>query len=301
MLTLEHELESSRPVLGDKLTDALLARERREVFSLAPELRLAAWAGAMLLATAAGIVLKENFERIGPLALAVMIGLAAAACYAWTWWRRTRASLVDDYVLVLGALLLSADLAFIEAQFKLLDQHWPRHFLLIAIVHGVAAYAYRSRSVLSLSIAALAAWLGVEQRALFGEHLAMPAFECSALVLAWRAVHRKVHGPDEFLRIFEHFAANLALWGAFALWDENETRTLGCLIAVAIAAVVVWWGFRQRAFSFVIYGFVYAVIAVDVLLISRFPDIAALVILVSMIAAVVGLAELHRRFRGAGA
>src|SRR6185369_3447295 len=112
MLSYEPELESLRPHLGDRAADVLIARERREVFSIYPELRLASWAGVMLLTTAAGIVLKNNLDRIGPLALAVAMGLAAAACYGWVWWRRSRASLVDDYVLLLGALLLSADVGF---------------------------------------------------------------------------------------------------------------------------------------------------------------------------------------------
>ncbi|HKR64733.1 MAG TPA: hypothetical protein VJZ00_13455 [Thermoanaerobaculia bacterium] len=41
MLSFERELESLRPLLGDRETNALIARERREVFSIYPELRIA--------------------------------------------------------------------------------------------------------------------------------------------------------------------------------------------------------------------------------------------------------------------
>ena len=162
MLSLEPELESIRPLLGDSLTDALVARERREVVSLQPELRLLAWGGAMLLATAAGIVLKNNVERLGPRALALLIALAAAGCYAFVWWRRANQSVLDDYILLLGALLVSADVAFIESQFHLLGDVWHRHFLIVAVLHGITAYVFNSRGLLSLAITALAAWLGVE-------------------------------------------------------------------------------------------------------------------------------------------
>src|SRR5688572_14856017 len=102
MLDLSPEIARLRPHLGDPLTDALVARERREVFSIHPELRVLAWVGAMLLATSAGLVLKKHYEQIGPLAIALLIALAAAGCYAWVWWRRSSASLVDDYILLLG-------------------------------------------------------------------------------------------------------------------------------------------------------------------------------------------------------
>ena len=283
--------------------------QRPETFSLYPELRVLAWSGAMLLAASAGIVLKNNLERIGPLALAVAIGVAAAACYAWVWWRRARATIADDYILLLGALLVSADLAFIETQFHLLDHHWPKHFLLLAVLHGVAAYAYRSRTLLSLSIAALAAWLGIERRGLdpFRADIEMSprAYLCAALLIAWREIHRRVVRASgaPFLRVFEHFAANLALWGGLLLWNDDETFRLGCVLTIVVALIVMRWGFIQRSEPFVLYAFAYAVLAIDTLLLNdvRNDTIIYVTVIVSMIAAVVTLIAIHRRFAEARA
>ncbi len=308
MLSLEPEIERFRGILGDGVTNALVARERREVFSIYPELRLCAWGGALLLASAAGVVLKNNLARIGPLALAVMVGLAAAACYAWVWHRRRRASLVDDYILLLGSLLVSADVAFVETQFRLLGDSWHRHLLLLAVVHGAAAYLYRSRMVLSLSIAALAGWLGIETKpfaAFEGDptFFATRAFLCSAILLAWRFADRRLtrkHAVD-FAPVFEHFAANLALAGGLALMIEDGTRTAGGVITLAAAGAVILWGFRTRSEWFVLYAFVYAVIAVDVLVIDAIgtgiEQLVFLVIAGSMIGAVIALFAIHARFR----
>jgi hypothetical protein len=304
MLSYEPELQSLRPLLGDRAADLLIARERREVFSLYPELRLMSWGGVMLLATAAGLVLKNNLDRIGPLALAIAIGLAAAACYSWTWWRRARASLVDDYVLLLGALLLSADVAFIETQFHLLGGQWQRHFLLLAIAHGAGAYLFRSRMVLSLSIAAFAAWLGVEQRHVLefnaDRDFAMRAFLCAALLLVWREIDRRVRRVSDFTPVFEHFAAMLALSAGFVLMIADSTRVAGCLATIVIAAIVILWGVRTRRESFVLYAYLYAVVAVDVLVVNAISDVEALALLfivVSTIAAVVGLIVIHSRMK----
>jgi hypothetical protein len=170
----------------------LIAVERREVFSIHAELRILTWGGVMLIATGIGVLVSKHLDQIGPVVIAAAIALAAAACYAFAWWKRTRtASLFDEYILLLGALLLSADVGYIESQFHLLDAHWPRHFLLLAVVHGVAAYLFGSRMVLSLSIAALAAYIGVERRVdtLFDGSVetALRAIACSALVLGWRS------------------------------------------------------------------------------------------------------------------
>lgn len=305
VLSFENEIEQLRPTLGDRASDVLIARERRQVFSVYPELRLASWAGVMLLATAAGIVLKNNLDRIGPLVLAVMMGLAAAACYAWAWWRRSRSSLVDDYVLLLGALLLSADLGFIESQFHLLGDDWQRHFLALAVVHGVTAYLFGSKMVLSLSIAALAAWFGIEAQParVFDRNpgaFAPRALACAALLLGWRALDKRLRPASDFSPLFEHFAANLALAAGFSWMPNDDTRVMGCLFTMVLAGVVMAWGFRTRAESFVLYGFLYGVIAADVLVVNALDGYEAAALLfmtASMIAAIASLILIHTRFR----
>jgi hypothetical protein len=296
-----------RPILGDPATDILIARERGEVFSIYPELRIASWAGVMLLVTAAGIVLKNNLDRIGPLALALLIGLAAAVCYAWVWWRRARASIADDYILLLGALLLSTCAGFVETQFHLLGADWQRHFLFLAIAHGIAAYIFRSRMVLSLSITAFAAWLGIERQPVHifdadPSALATRAILCAVLLLIWRAIDRRARPSTDFSPLFEHFAAALGLSAGLSLCFQNNTRVVGCLWTIVLAAVVIAWGVRTRRESFVLYAFLYGVIAIDVLVIDSIGDqegLALLFVVFSTIAAIVGLIVIHARMKGA--
>jgi hypothetical protein len=300
MLSFEPELERLRPLLPPDTADALLARERREVFSVHPELRLCAWGGAMLLATAAGIVLKNNIERIGPVVLACAVAAIAFACYAFVTVRRGRGSLVDDSVLLLGALLVSADVAFVETQFHLFGAAWYRHFLILAVVHGAGAYAYRSRALLSLALTALCAWLGVTNAGFDdASELALRAFGAAAVVLMWRTVDLRVREGSEFAPVFESFAAGLAALGGCALMTYDGTRPLACLLALAIAAAITWWGYRQRREVLTMFGFLYGVVAVDVFLIDLFQEgcTTFLLLLVSLVAAIAALFVIHARFR----
>ena len=334
MHSLEPELQALRPTLGDRVIDRLIARERREVFSLYPELRIGGWLGATLLASAAGVVLKNNLDRIGPLALAIGMAIAAAACYSFVAWRRDRASMLDDYVLLLGALLVSGNIAFIESQWHLFDRDWRHHLLILAFIHGAGAYSYRSRVLLSLSITALASWIGAHPWMQSSRDYAAPAFACAALLLIWRAIDQRLSSraslssraksrdpilaseprdstpdappptanrqpPTDFSRTFEHFAATLSLLGAFALMLDDQLP--GALLMLVIAVGVIAWGFRVRSEPFVLYGFVFVVIAVDVLLIEVLFDAndaaAAFLVILSIIGAIAGLLVLHARFK----
>lgn len=301
MLSYEPELERLRPILGDGTTEALLARERREVFSVHPEVRVVSWSGAMLVAAAGGLVLKNNLDRIGPLALAILIGAAALACYAFVWMRRNSAHIVHDYVLLLGALLVSADVAFIESQFHLFGTAWHRHFLILAIVHGITAYVYRSRLVLSLAITAVISWLGVRDTPFHAatEYAARSAAACAALLLMWRAVHVRYDRTRDFAPTLEHFAANLGFVATIALMFDDETRVIGCLAALIVAAVVIAWGVKKKRETFVLYAVLYAVLAVDVLM-AELLDWNALmffVVILSVIGAIVALLTIHARVR----
>ena len=323
MISLENEILRARAAgaIDEAASERLVAVERRDVFSIYGELRVLTWGGVMLIVGGVGLLVSKHLDQIGPAAIATAIGLAAAACYAFAWWKRSRASsLFDEYVLLLGALLLSADVGYIESQFHLLDAHWPRHFLLLAVVHGVGAYLFGSRMVLSLAITALAGWIGVEgllHRIFDGSvELAIRAIICSAVVLAWHELDRRArHVPprpakrgeggrrpgegSSFSPVFEHFAANLAFWGALILVFRDDARLPGAALAIVFAAMSLAWGLRTNAVTFVLYAYVYGVIALDVLVCNLLHEEALILLYLvfSTIVAIVGLFVTYSRFR----
>jgi hypothetical protein len=69
--------------------------------------------------------------------------------------------LAFDYILLLGALLAGAELAYVEWKFTPLGAHWPWHLLIMALLTGVAAVRFDSRVVFSLSLSTFAAWRSV--------------------------------------------------------------------------------------------------------------------------------------------
>ena len=300
VFSLEPELSRLRDegVLDPETAAALIARERRDVVSLYGELRFLTWGGVMLIMIGVGIVVAKHLDEIGPVAITALIAIAACACYAYAIARRraARASLVDDYILLLGALLASADVGYIEHQFH------QRYLLPLVIFLAVSAYFFESRLVLSVAIGALATYLGVERRAdfLWNQHTqnAERAFTCAAIVFAWRFIDERRHPKTTFTRVFDHFATNIAFWGALALMPNDDTRTLGCAIAIVFAIASALFGVRAREEMFVIYAWVYGVIAIDALAFSKLEQpFGSFYLLFSTIAAIIGLFVTHARMR----
>jgi hypothetical protein len=142
---------------------------RRELVTVRLEIRAALYAGVLLLTSGVGLFLKENHERIGPAAIGIAIGLVAAACLGWasrrsapfTWGEAVSAHPAFDYVLLLGALLVAADLAYLEAQLRLLGEGWPWHLLVVAVLYLLLAYRFDSKMLLGLALAVVSAYLGL--------------------------------------------------------------------------------------------------------------------------------------------
>ena len=142
---------------------------RRALVSVRLEIRALLYGGVLLLTSGVGLLLAAHHAEIGPLAIGAAIALAGAGCLWWvartapsfSWGEVPSASLAFDYVLLLGVLLLAADLAYVEAQLAVLGPRWPHHLLVVAAGYLAAAYRWDSRTVLGLALSALAAWRGV--------------------------------------------------------------------------------------------------------------------------------------------
>ena len=253
-------------VLTDAQAEAFGRAARGELLSIRAELRLILYAGVVLLTTGVGIFLKENHDRIGPAAITALIGASAAAClwYAarrtppFTWEAAPSTHVAADYVLLLSMLLLGADLAYAESQFRLLGPHWSWHLLIVAIVYLVAAYRFDSRAVLTLALTSFAAWRGVAVEMPFGDshygsagsagELRANAIACGILYVAVGLLSARARRKAHFEPVWTASGTILAFLGVLTgvfqggAWFAWEAA----LLLLGGPALAVCWRLRRR-------------------------------------------------------
>jgi hypothetical protein len=252
--------------------DGALALERRELLQVRPELLFCLYVGVAALVGGVGWLIRNNLDRIGPVALLSGILVASALCYAIAW-RASSAgrerSLGEDYVLLLGALLFSTAVGYAEARFRLFGAGWSRHLLLLALWHLAFAYLLRSRLVLSVALTAFATWLGVEaslgtavepRYRLLG--VGPRALTCALLFAfgGWLHASESVDSGRGFRDVYRQFAVNFGFWGALALGASASTRWVGAVILIALTLLVVRAGLRERRQSFLLYAVGYGTV-----------------------------------------
>jgi len=181
-----------------------------------------------------------------------------------------------EYLLLLAALLASADLAYAERQFTLLGPLWSWHLLLLAVVHAAIAYAFASPLVLAASLTALAGWFGVGGTLGDALHVSLStpelggrALACAALIVAWRYAEHRARPGSRFTDVFDHFAANLAFWGAIAWCLESPWLYAGLALLAALAFASVRRGLGTGRETFLVYGVVYAAIGLGAAITPR--------------------------------
>jgi len=225
------------------------------LISVREELRFLLWAGVLLIAAGAGLLVKTNLDRIGPVTVAVVLGVASAACLIWcrrrapafTWGEAPATGFVLDYVLLLGALLAAADLAFVEVKFTPLGPSWAYHLLIVAVVYTVLALRFDSKTMFSLALTSFAAWRGVALSRLSVWDLPDEnRFFVEALVCALFFIG--IGQAGERFRLKPHFEP-VAVWLGWILMDgallqrmfDADGNPLYALVLAACGAALAWF------------------------------------------------------------
>lgn len=236
---------------------------RRKLVSVRLEIRAALYVGVLLLTGGIALFVKENHERVGPAAIGLAIFALAAGCLAWAWRNCPPFTWEDassrhpgfDYVLLLGALLVATDLAYLEAQLKLLGGSWPWHFLVVAVFYSLLAYRFDSKMLLSLALASFAAWRGIAVsvgRTPLGSgdpaRLRVEALACGALFVALGVAaarrQRKAHFEDVYVNAGLLLVFGGLLSGVFG--DKGDRWGAWLLALLLVVAAVAAVGFRAK-------------------------------------------------------
>jgi hypothetical protein len=257
-------------ILEENAVPRLLRIARGELLSICPELRLLFYFGVLLTTTGVGLLVKDNYQHLGPITIAIIIGIGALASLGWavrqaprfSWEEVSSPSLSYDYLLMLGVLLASADLAFIEVQFTPLGAHWPWHLLIISVLMAAIAIRYDSRAVFSLALSTFGAWRGLSVSLIekpiwhsSDDTIRWNALACGlAFVLLGRFLLRTGRKPH-----FEPVAVHLGwllILGALLSGTMRSGSTGNFYIAILAitSAALSWHGVRNKRFVLFVFG-----------------------------------------------
>jgi hypothetical protein len=142
---------------------------RRELVSVQPELRAMLYVGVLVIISGVGFLVKENLNRIGPLAVASALWFSALLSFvfalrkipAFTWGKAETPHLAFEYLLLLAVLLTGAALTYSAMQVATEGSIWLHPLFLTSLLAAFFSVRGDSRLVWTVALSTFAAWQGL--------------------------------------------------------------------------------------------------------------------------------------------
>jgi hypothetical protein len=285
---------------------------RGELVSVHADLRALLYASVLVTMAGVSILVAQNVDRLGPVAIASALAVASAACLLWvarraapfSWDAVASPHLALDYVLLLGVLLTGATLAYVEANFTALGRAWPWHLLLVSLLAGGLAFRFDSRVVFSLALSTFAAWRGIRTSLVEAVFFARPgalrveALLCGAAFLALGVALVRFRRKAHFEPVAVHLGWLLVVAALLSGSGPDTAEELAYSLAVlAVGAGLAIGAFRRRRFPLFVMGVLTAYAGLSLLFLRIRPEavLGAFFFFATSVSLLVGLFLAHRR------
>ena len=303
-------------VISPEQHTLLAGLTRGEPFSLFLELNFLLYAGVLAFVAGLGWTVTTWSHQLGDVMILSVLSALLAACFwycfsrapAWSPGETPSPSLVFDYVLYLGSLTWSVELAYLENRFHLLSgalglikPQWDGYLLATAVLFFFLAYRFDNRFVLSLALSALAGWFGLTISHWPGHQddaYRQYAILYSLFVGAAGAILHRRGLKAHFLGTFLNIAANVLFWALLSGVFDRQDYGLWFIALLAACGASLAWGLTRPEFSFVAYAAVYGYVGVSSILVRDMHGESAILsyFVVTGVAMVVMMVLIARRF-----
>jgi hypothetical protein len=267
-----------RGILSSEQHAELAGLARGELVSLALELNVLLYAGVLAFVAGLGWTITTWSQQLGDMLILTTLSGMLAACFwycfsrapAWSLKETPSPSLGFDYVLYLGSLTWSVELAYLEDRFHLLSGQWDLYLLATAGLFFCLAYRFDNRFVLSLALSSLAGWFGLtisrwphHQDATYRQY----AIFYSMTIGVAGAILQRRGLKRHFFAIYLNVAANVLFWALLSGVFNRQGYLPWLLAVLAACGASLAWGLAHRQFSFVAYAAVYGYVGIGSILI----------------------------------
>lgn len=300
------EALAARGLLTPEAARRVRELEDRTHLPLAREIHALLYVGAALILAGVGATVKDHLDQVGPATILAVLGLAAAACFAYCFQQgrpfapgRVEApGAAYDYVLYLGCGLVGIFFTYLEYKWKVLGSWRDLYLFGSGLAFAALAYRFDNRLVLAAGLMNLAVWLGMNlSRWHMGADSARLAIAAYGAVLfaAGASIRRsplKPHFADTYLTLGVHI-------GLLALLADPKLESPWLWALLAVCAALGAWSMRERRFDTfaAATAYAYAGLLIGVLRLSSFSGTDEVLWIVILSATAVLAAVLWARAR----
>lgn len=263
-----------------------------KIFSLNAELKLLLYFSVLLFTSGIGILIYNNIDTIGHIALLSILLIIIAGCFYYCFknskgFQKTETTFdnpVLEYLVLLANILTCIFIGYLQFQYKTFGTHYGLATLVPTIVSFVCAYYFDNKSVLTIAVTGLAAYVGlsVTPQDIFNENnsfydnqtLSYSAIMLGVLLILWTVYSFRISLKTHFAIIYQTFALHII---AIASISNLVNHEFFWMIFACILAASSYYFYKVshdlKAMSLYVFMIVYAYIGLNIVLFRIFEHI----------------------------
>jgi hypothetical protein len=252
-----------------------------EIFSLNTELKLFLYLSVLSFTTGIGILIYQNIDTIGHIAILSILLLVTIVCYYFSFKNSTGfqkgetnfENPIFDYIILAAVLLTCIFIGYLQFQYIAFGTHYGLVTLIPTVIGLFCAYYFDNKSILSIAITGLAAYIGltVSPQSLLNNNfdetntLSYSAIGLGVVLVLWSIYSNQIALKKHFTLVYLTFGLHLISISCI----NNLFEPYWFVFAVILAAALYYFyisSYKVKSVSLFVFTIVYSFIGVNILL-----------------------------------
>jgi len=255
------------------------------IFSLNVELKFFLYLSVLLFTSGIGILIYENIDTIGHIAILSILLIVIAVCFYYCFknskgFKKTETTFespILEYLVLAANILTCIFIGYLQFQYKPFGNNYDLATLIPTMVSFFCAYYFDNKSVLTIAITGLAAYIGLSvtpQDLLHNDFYSNPNLSYSAIILGgllilYTIYSSRINLKTHFNLIYLTFALHLISIALISnMVDDYSYDGIWMLFGLVLAASSYYFykvSHETKAMSLYVFMIIYAYIGLNIL------------------------------------
>lgn len=270
----------------------IAAYRNLNIFSLTAELKLFLYLSVLLFTSGIGILIYNNIDTIGHIAILSLLLIVIGVCFYFCFknskgFQKSETVFenpVLEYLVLAASILTCIFIGYLQFQYKPFGTHFGLATLIPTLVSFFCAYYFDNKSVLTIAITGLAAYVGllvtpqdlVNNNNFYADQsLSYSAIILGGLLILWTIYSSKINLKTHFEIIYLTFALHIISIASISNL-VNDQEGIWLFFALILGASSYYFykvSHKLKAISLYVFMIVYAYIGFNIILFRIFQFI----------------------------
>ena len=258
------------------------------IFSLHNELRFLLYLSVLLFTTGIGILIYQNIDTIGHIAILSLLLIVTVISFYFCFKNAVGFKKEEvlfphplyDYLVLTAVILSCTFVGYLQFQYQPFGTNYGLATLIPTIISFICAYYFDNKSVLTIAITGLAAYIGlsvtpqdlVNNELYANESLSYSAIVLGFLLIFWTIYSSRIELKTHFNSIYLTFALHIISIASI----NNLLDDYWFLFAIVLAGSCFYFykiSYELRSISLYVFMSIYAYIGINIVLFKIFEHI----------------------------